>query len=292
MISTNQDSWRIATSLFVHRLASFDICSAYPIGKTTYDEAPMAMSDVEKVLTVFAGISAGDLKLATQFLDPERFLQHNPYAADGVQGLTDFINQSPRDQLQMTVVRAFQDGAYVVTQATGQRSGRNIFFDLFRFEDGLVVEHWAFSAMEAPPNQSGHTQIDGPTEATHLEDTEKNKSLVRKYYETFHLRGDHSGIEQYFAGDRMIRHEPGVHDGIPAFLRDVAVLMQHRTIDEIKFLLGQGDFVFVAAKGTNEEKPCVYIDLYRVEDEKLVEHWGFPEMVPPREQWKNSNGML
>jgi hypothetical protein len=29
-----------------------------------------------------------------------------------------------------------------------------------------------------------------------------------------------------------------------------------------------------------------------VKDEKIVEHWGFPEMVPPKEQWKNDNGML
>jgi predicted SnoaL-like aldol condensation-catalyzing enzyme len=90
----------------------------------------------------------------------------------------------------------------------------------------------------------------------------------------------------------MIRHEPGVCDGVAEFMRDVEVLMQHRTIDEIKFLLGQGNFVFIAAKGTHEGEPCVYIDLYRAKDEKIVEHWGFPEMVPPKEQWKNHNGML
>ena len=252
----------------------------------------MAKSEVEKVLTVFAGISAGNVDLATQYIDHKHFLQHNPYAAAGVEGLKQFISQSPRDQLQLTVVRAFQDGPYVVTQAKGQRSGRNIFFDVFRFEDGLVVEHWAFSTMDASRNQSGHTQIDGPTEAKNLEDTEKNKSLLRRYYDTFHIHGDHSRSEQYFAGDLMIRHEPGVRDGVAEFLRDVEVLMQHRTIDEIKLLLGQGDFVFIAAKGTHESDPCVYVDLYRMQDEKVVEHWGFPEMVPPQERWKNDNGML
>ncbi len=252
----------------------------------------MANSDVEKVLAVFAGISAGDVHRATEYIDQTRFIQHNPYAADGVEGLSQFISKSPRDQLQLTVVRAFQDGPYVVTQAKGQRSGRNIFFDIFRFEDGLVVEHWAFSAMDAPPNQSGHTQFDGPTEATHLENTEKNKSLLRTYYETFHLHGDHSRSEVYFDGDLMIRHEPGVRDGVAEFLQDVETLMQQRTIDEIRFLLGQGDFVFVAAKGTHEGEACVYIDLYRVQDEKIVEHWGFPEMIPPQREWKNSNGML
>ena len=252
----------------------------------------MSKSIVEKVLAVFAGISAGDVNLATQYIDHERFVQHNPYAADGVEGLTQFIRQSPRDQLQLTVVRALQDGSYVVTQAQGQRSGRNIFFDIFLFEDGLVVEHWACSTMDAPPNGSGHTQTDGPTETKHLDDTEKNKALLRTYYETFHIEGDHSRSDPYFAGDRMVRHEPGVHDGVGQFLRDVEVFTQHRTIDETKFLLGQGDIVFIAAKGTHEGEACVYIDLYRVESDKIVEHWGFPEKVPSQMQQKNGNGML
>jgi predicted SnoaL-like aldol condensation-catalyzing enzyme len=251
-----------------------------------------AMREIEKVLTVFAGISAGDVSLATKHIDPKHFVQHNPHAADGVAGLTQFIAHAPREQLQLNVVRIFQDGPYVVTQATGQRSGKNIFFDIFRFEDGLVVEHWAFSTIAAPPNHSGHTQLDGPTSATHIEDTEKNRSLLRTYYETFHIRGDHSRSQQYFAGDLMIRHEPGVRDGVAEFLRDVEVLMQHRTIDEIKFLLGHGDLVFIAAQGTHENAPCVYIDLYRVQDGKIVEHWGFPEMVPPHEQRRNDNVML
>ena len=68
--------------------------------------------------------------------------------------------------------------------------------------------------------------------------------------------------------------------------------MQHRTIDEVKLLLGQGDFIFIAAKGTHEGDHCLYIDLYRVEDEKLVEHWGFPESVPPQAELKNNNGIL
>ena len=250
------------------------------------------MTNIEKVLAVFAGISAGDEDRATRYIDPERFVQHNPYAAEGVSGLRQFIRDSPREQLQLTVVRAFQDGDYVFTQEKGQRSGRNVFFDIFRFEKGLVVEHWAFSSMDAAPNLSGHTQVDGPTEAHHLEDTEKNKTFLREYYETFHVSGDHSQSDRYFMNDRMIRHEPGVRDSVAEFLRDVEVLMQHRTIDEIKLLLGEGDFVFIAAQGTHQGKPCVYIDLYRVESQRIVEHWGFPEMVPPRGSWMSGNGML
>jgi predicted SnoaL-like aldol condensation-catalyzing enzyme len=178
------------------------------------------------------------------------------------------------------------------TTSNGLIGGQGVFFDIFRFEEGMMVEHWLFSAPAAPPNESGHTQTDGPTEAKNLQDTEKNKSFLREYYETFHIAGDHSKSRQYFAGDYCVRHEPGVRDGVGAFLHDVEQLMQHRTIDELKFLLGQGDFVFIAAKGTHEDEPSVYVDLYRVEDEKIVEHWGFPQKVPPQRELKNPNGML
>jgi predicted SnoaL-like aldol condensation-catalyzing enzyme/uncharacterized protein YndB with AHSA1/START domain len=254
--------------------------------------AAKATSNIERVLTVFAGISAGDVGTATRYIDHRRFVQHNPYAATGVEGLMQFIRQSPRDQLQLTVVRAFQDGPYVVTQAKGQRSGRNVFFDIFRFEDDLIVEHWAFSAKGAPPNQSGHTQTDGPTEAKLSENTEKNKSIVREYYQTIHVAGDHKKIPQYFSGDHCIRHEPGVRDGVAAFKHDLEKLTKNRSIDEIKFVFGQGDFVFIAAKGSHQEAPCVYVDLYRVEDGKIAERWGFPEAIPPQGEWKNNNGIL
>ena len=252
----------------------------------------MAKSEIEKVLTVFAAISNRDADVATKYIHPDRYVQHNPVAADGVEGLRDYLVRLPSEDRHLKVARAFQDGSYVFTQAEGRRSGQRIFFDIFRFEDGLIVEHWAFSEQAAPPNESRHTQTDGPTEARHLSDTEKNKALVREYYETVHVFGDHSKIPHYFAGDHCIRHEPGVRDGVAAFTRDVEVAMQHRTIDEIKLVLGQGDFVFIAANGSLEGYPCVYIDLYRVEGGKIAEHWGFPEKIPPQAEWKNGNGML
>jgi predicted SnoaL-like aldol condensation-catalyzing enzyme len=251
-----------------------------------------AMKNIEKVQTIFANISAGDIDLAMQYIDPKRFVQHNPYVAAGVEGLKEFIRQSPRDQLRFTVVRAIQDGPYVVTQGTRERQGRDVFFEIFRFEEGLVVEHWAFSAEGAPPNQSGHTQTDGPTQPKPSEYTEKSKAFVRHYYETVHISRDESDIQQYFSGDHCIRHEPGVRDGVAAFLSDMHRLIKNRTIDDIKLALGQGDFVFIAAKGTHEGEPCVYIDLYRVEDGKIAERWGLSEQVPPQAQWKHTNGML
>ena len=252
----------------------------------------MSTTDIEKVVSALRGFASRDAELTTRHVHPSKFIQHNPFVADGVEGLKDEISQLRRENHHLEVVRAFQDGPYVFTHAEGLIGGQGVFFDIFRFEDGLMVEHWGFSAPPAPPNASGHTQSDGPKEAKHIGDTEKNKAFMRNYYETFHISGNHDNFERYFFDNYCVRHEPGVTDGVAAFMRDVDAAIQHRTIDELPVLLGQGDFVFIVAKGTHESKPCVFVDLYRVAHEKIVEHWGFPEMIPSREESKNNNGML
>jgi predicted SnoaL-like aldol condensation-catalyzing enzyme len=252
----------------------------------------MAKNDIENVMTVLQGIGSGNADLATRHINPKKYLEHNPRSTGGVAGVRKYINRLSKEDHHLKVVRAFQDGPYVFTHEEGLILGQSVFFDIFRFEDGLIVEHSAFSANGAPPNQSGHTQTDGPTESKPSENAENNKSIVREYYQTIHVSGDHKKIPQYFSGDRCIRHEPGARDGVTAFKQDLAELTKHRSIDEIQFVFGQGDFVFIAAKGSHENNPCVYIDLYRVENGKIAERWGLPEEVPPREELKNNNGML
>ncbi len=43
----------------------------------------MSMSEIDKVLTVIRGIGSGDVHLATRYMNPDRYEEHNPYAADG-----------------------------------------------------------------------------------------------------------------------------------------------------------------------------------------------------------------
>ena len=186
-----------------------------------------------------------------------------------------------------------EDGPFVVAHGRSDTGDKScVFFAVFRFEDGLLIEHWRFAAPAAPPNQSGHTQTDGPTEPDGRQDTDRVKAIVRDYYETVHIGRKHDQIGRYMSGDLQTRHEPGVRAGVAAFEQDLAALTRSRTIDEVVLIVGEGDLVFIAARGTHEAKSCSYIDLYRVEAGKLVEHWSFPQAVPPHEASKNGNGML
>jgi predicted SnoaL-like aldol condensation-catalyzing enzyme len=48
--------------------------------------------------------------------------------------------------------------------------------------------------------------------------------------------------------------------------------------------------VLVLSEGIFDGKPTAFFDLYRLEDNKIVEHWDVLETMLPREQWKNTNG--
>jgi hypothetical protein len=65
----------------------------------------MATSDIEKVLTVFRGIASRDAELTTKYMNPGKYTQHNPRAADGVQGLKEYVGQFPGENHHLKVVR-------------------------------------------------------------------------------------------------------------------------------------------------------------------------------------------
>jgi predicted SnoaL-like aldol condensation-catalyzing enzyme len=57
----------------------------------------MSPSGIEKALAVLRGIGDRDAYLATKYMNPEKYVQHNPYAGDGVDGLKEYISQFPRE---------------------------------------------------------------------------------------------------------------------------------------------------------------------------------------------------
>ena len=147
----------------------------------------------------------------------------------------------------------------------------------------------------APANENGRSQTDGPAEAKDGEDTEANKALVRDFYETVLVRRDHAELPRFFADGHFIQHDPESGDGVAALTRQLDAAVgagRALTVAEVRFVLGQGDFVIAAAKGALGDEPHVFFDLYRIEDGAIAEHWGVTQKVPPREDWRNANGML
>jgi predicted SnoaL-like aldol condensation-catalyzing enzyme len=76
-----------------------------------------------------------------------RYIQHNPTAPDGAEGLKGFIgflrDKFPNSRSE--IKRVFAEGDYVIVHVHSVREpgtrGRAI-VDIFRLENGKIVEHW------------------------------------------------------------------------------------------------------------------------------------------------------
>jgi predicted SnoaL-like aldol condensation-catalyzing enzyme len=98
---------------------------------------------------------------ASKYLGP-RYIQHNPVAADGPEGLKGFIgflrDKFPNSRSE--IKRVFAEGDYVIVHVHAVREpgtrGRAI-IDIFRLENGKIVEHWdvAQDVPEKAANSNG-----------------------------------------------------------------------------------------------------------------------------------------
>jgi predicted SnoaL-like aldol condensation-catalyzing enzyme len=230
-----------------------------------------------------------------RFFD-EHFVQHDPNLADGLAGMRALAGEvANAPAADVTIYRTLVDGNYVVLhsriEGVERYAGPVIAFDLFRFNDGKIAEHWGGQEPEAPPNLSGRTQVDGPTEVRDRDRTEANRTLVRTYRETVMgaLRFDR--IPEFIEDGRYAQHSSEIGDGIAQLRNRIASAAKAgRQLDiNARRFVADGNFVFVLSDGYLPSGRTAIYDLFRVESGKIVEHWDVLTPIPPRERWQNTN---
>jgi predicted SnoaL-like aldol condensation-catalyzing enzyme len=114
----------------------------------------------KKVVLEFydAGLNQKDFAKAAQYLGP-RYIQHNPNAADGPEGFHRFIDflREKYPQSQSEIKQAFADGDFVIlhVHAVREPGTRGLaIVDIFRLDNGKVVEHW--DVVQPIPEQSAN----------------------------------------------------------------------------------------------------------------------------------------
>jgi predicted SnoaL-like aldol condensation-catalyzing enzyme len=182
-------------------------------------------------------------------------------------------------------MRVFQDGDFVFMHTDYNFFDPKIGFDIFRFENGKIVEHWDNLQQTATkPSPSGHTMIDGPTVVSDLDKTGTNKALMQSYMEDL-LRGRREKFRSYFDGNHYIQHNPWVADNLTGLFAGLQALAKEGKAvkyQRVEKVLGKGNFVLVASEGTFGGRPIAYYDLYPIQNGKIAEHWDVLEAIPPR----------
>ncbi|NUW35059.1 nuclear transport factor 2 family protein [Nonomuraea sp. SMC257] len=91
----------------------------------------------------FERFARGDIGVLRTLLH-EDFVEHSPGNPSGRDAFVDFITRAPVASARLELKRVVADGPYVVmhylmTESGGQATA---VVDIWRLEDGLIVEHW------------------------------------------------------------------------------------------------------------------------------------------------------
>lgn len=250
------------------------------------------MDNKLKVVELLKSIETGATE-PVAYINPNKYIQHNLAVGDGLAGFGAVLKALPKGSAKANTYRAFQDGNFVFTHTEYDFFGPKIGFDIFRFEDGKIVEHWDNLQETAKPNPSGHTMIDGTAELKDLDKTETNKTLVQNFVNDILVNGKMEKLQGYYDGDNYKQHNPLIGDGLSGLGKALGewakqgITMKYDTVHKV---LGEGNFVLVVSEGHLAGKHSSFYDLFRVENGKIAEHWDTIEEIPSKESWKNNNG--
>jgi len=246
-----------------------------------------------QICALLKGIETGDVA-AVAVVNEDKYIQHNPQTHEGSEGLAALFKRLSKSSPRVNIVRVFEDGDYVFAHTEYDFARSNIGFEVFRFEENRAIEHWDNIQRRPGPNPSGHTMVDGPTEATDLDKTEANREIVRSFINEVLINGQLDALECYIDDDCYTEHNPRLTDGLSALRSLLAKRASNKGMtihyDTIHRLLAEGSFVLCVSEGFFNGVHSSFYDLFRVADGKLVEHWDTTEAIPPRADWKNDNG--
>ena len=133
--------------------------------------------------------------------------------------------------------------------------------------------------------------VDGPTDVTDLDKTEKNKSIVRQFVNDVLMDGKADKITNYISTTQYDQHNPHVEDGLEGFGKHLQEVMASGAATEyvkVHHLIGQGNFVVIYSHTRMAGEDYAFFDIFRLSDSKIVEHWDVQEKIAPKETWNYS----
>jgi predicted SnoaL-like aldol condensation-catalyzing enzyme len=122
---------------------------------------------------------------------------------------------------------------------------------------------------------------------------EANKKAVVEFYDAAINRKDFEAAAKFF-GPRYVQHNPTAPDGIEGFKSFLGFLREKfpQSRSEIKRVWAEGDYVIlhVHAVRTPGARGSAIVDIFKLENGKIVEHWDVIQEIP--EKAANNNGMF
>jgi predicted SnoaL-like aldol condensation-catalyzing enzyme len=122
---------------------------------------------------------------------------------------------------------------------------------------------------------------------------EANKKAVVEFYEKAINQKDFEAASKYL-GPRYTQHNPNAADG-PEGLKAFLGFLKEKfpaSKSEIKRVFADGDYVILHVHAVREPgaRGSAIIDIFKLENGRIVEHWDVVQPIP--EKAANPNGMF
>ena len=115
-----------------------------------------------------------------------------------------------------------------------------------------------------------------------MSQVETNKQIAITAYQRIFGDLDITGVDEYMSKD-FLQHNPTTADGPEGVKALVQMLISQGVPKQkivFKHVVADGDIVFLHSRYEMAGKEWRFIDIYRVENEKLAEHWDAMMQMP------------
>ncbi|HDR7355984.1 ester cyclase (plasmid) [Bacillus wiedmannii] len=145
-------------------------------------------------------------------------------------------------------------------------------------------------------NTKGHSiksENVAPVSKDNVIEKEKNKKMVVDFYNEVFNKHNIDIIPKYVSEDYQ-QHNPFVADGRKAFMDFFKedFVKNPNSSAEIKRVVAEGDTValHVHSRTNSQDKGVAIVDIFRIKDGKIVEHWDVIQEIP--NEAANNNTMF
>jgi predicted SnoaL-like aldol condensation-catalyzing enzyme len=235
-----------------------------------------------------------------QYFSPS-YIQHNPTAPDGTAALKQLVGSLPAGP-HYDIQRVIAEGDLVILQADTTRGPgiHSDVTDLYRIENGLIVEHWDVIQSVATTTASGNDMfatLSQPQVSTPLPFpfafTPNSQHVVESYFTQLYQDHNTAAVDRYLAGN-LIQHDPALPNGAAAVKTafEAQLAANPNMVVSSAKVIAQGDLVAVRYhfQTSPTDLGQAVVDIYRVRGNKIIEHWDLDQAVPATSA--NSNTMF
>lgn len=123
---------------------------------------------------------------------------------------------------------------------------------------------------------------------TKYEIAQKNKKIVMDFYQKVFGDKDFSVIDSVIE-ESYIQHNPSVADGRESLKEALKIWLKDAPKTKVDFqhVIAEDDLVVLHIKDVNNGKVTAIVDIFRLKDGKITEHWDAVQKAPEKSENKH-----